>query len=111
MDDLEPYTALRYIARLFKVLALLMLFMLMAEVVAGFLQEGRAAIATLLGEATKMLVLAGLMWAGGDLTILVIDLGHDIRVSRILLGRINAVLHRREADGKAERAERGERIM
>ena len=42
-----------------------------------------------------MLVLAGLMWGGGDLTLLLIDAGHDLRVARILLGRINAELHRR----------------
>lgn len=92
--DLEPYVALRYIARLFKVLAALMVVMLIGEVITGLATEGRAAIITLLGEATRLLVLAGLMWAAGDLTILLIDAGHDLRVSRILLGRINAQLHR-----------------
>jgi len=47
---------------------------------------------TLIGEATKMLVIAGLMWGGGDITILMIDAGHDLRVARILLGRINSAL-------------------
>ena len=75
-EDLEPYVALRYIARLFKVLAVLMLIML-------------------LGEVTRLLVLAGLLWAGGDITILIIDAGHDLRVARILLGRINAAMHER----------------
>lgn len=92
--DLEPYVALRYIARLFKVLAMLMVVMLVGEVITGIATEGRAAIITLLGEATRLLVLSGLMWAAGDLTILLIDAGHDLRVSRILLGRINAQLHR-----------------
>jgi len=79
-QDLEPYITLRYIARLFKVLAALMVVML-------------------IGEITQMLVLAGLMWGGGDITMLLIDAGHDLRVVRILLGRINAELHRR-GDGK-----------
>lgn len=92
--DLEPYIALRYIARLFKVLAALMVVMLIGEVITGILTEGRGAIITLLGEATRLLVLSGLMWAAGDLTILLIDAGHDLRVSRILLGRINAQLYR-----------------
>lgn len=92
--DLEPYIALRYIARLFKVLAALMVVMLIGEVITGIATEGRGAIITLLGEATRLLVLSGLMWAAGDLTILLIDAGHDLRVSRILLGRINAQLHR-----------------
>ena len=106
--DLEPYVTLRYIARLFKVLAVLMIFMLVGEVITGLVTEGRAAILTLLGETTRMLVLAGLMWAAGDLAILLIDAGHDLRVARILLGRINAQLHRHTppTSGSAEESRR-----
>lgn len=93
--DLEPYITLRYIAKLFKVLAGLMVIMLIGEVITGLMTQGSAAVVTLIGEATRFLVLAGLLWAAGDLAILLVDLGHDIRVSRILLGRINAELHRR----------------
>ena len=94
-EDLEPYVTLRYIARLFKVLAVLMLVMLIGEVITGLATSGVAALITLLGEATRFLVLAGMLWAGGDITILLIDAGHDLRVARILLGRINATLHER----------------
>ncbi len=94
-EDLEPYVALRYIARLFKLLAALLLIMLLGEVVTGVITSGIGAFMTLLGEATRLLVLAGLLWAGGDITILLIDAGHDLRVARILLGRINAALHER----------------
>lgn len=94
-EDLEPYVTLRYIARLFKVLAILMVVMLIGEVVTGLVTEGQGALLTLLGEATRLLVLAGLMWGGGDITVLLIDAGHDLRVARILLGRINAALHAR----------------
>ena len=99
-EDLEPYVTLRYIARLFKVLAALMVVMLIGEVVTGLATSGVAALITLLGEATRFLVLAGLMWAGGDITVLLIDAGHDLRVARILLGRINAALHQREDSTK-----------
>jgi hypothetical protein len=94
--DLEPYVTLRYIAKLFKVLAALMVLMLIGEVATGLITHGTGSIVTLIGEATRFLVLAGLLWAAGDLAVLLIDLGHDIRVSRILLGRINAELHRRQ---------------
>ena len=97
-QDLEPYVTLRYIARLFKVLAVLMVIMLIGEIVAGLTSQGAASLPELIGEITQMLVLAGLMWGGGDLTLLVIDAGHDLRVARILLGRINAELHRRAGD-------------
>jgi hypothetical protein len=101
-DDLEPYVTLRYIARLFKVLAILMVVMLIGEVVTGLLAEGGAALMTLIGEATKLLVIAGLMWGGGDITILLIDAGHDLRVARILLGRINSALQQTEGKPTAE---------
>jgi hypothetical protein len=101
-EDLEPYVALRYIARLFKVLAALLVVMLIGEVVTGIITSGVGAFMTLLGEATRLLVLAGLLWAGGDITILLIDAGHDLRVARILLGRINAELHDRAAREKTE---------
>jgi len=100
-EDLEPYVTLRYIARLFKVLAVLMVVMLVGEVVTGLATEGQAALMTLLGEATRLLVLAGLMWGGGDITMLLVDAGHDLRVARILLGRINSALHRTDETRKA----------
>jgi hypothetical protein len=88
-SDLEPYVTLRYIARLFKVLAVLMVLMLIGEVATGLMMHGTEAILTLLGEATRLLVLAGLLWAGGDIALLLIGIGHDLRVARIFLGRIN----------------------
>lgn len=102
-QDLEPYVTLRYIARLFKVLAVLMLVMLIGEIVAGLSAGAAEALPTLIGEITQMLVLAGLMWGGGDITLLVIDAGHDLRVARILLGRINAELHRKNAEDEAKK--------
>jgi hypothetical protein len=97
-EDLEPYLTLRYVAILFKVLAVLMVIMLIGEVITGLATAGPNALLTLLGESTRLLVLAGLLWAGGDITMLLIDAGHDIRVSRILLGRLNAELHRQASE-------------
>lgn len=94
-EDLEPYVTLRYIARLFKVLAILMVVMLVGEVVTGLVTEGQRALLTVLAEATRLFVLAGLMWGGGDITLLLIDAGHDLRVVRILLGRVHNEVHRR----------------
>lgn len=91
--DLEPYTALRYIARLFKVLAVLLLILMIGEVATGLLYYGSEAIRDLISEVTRLLVLAGLLWGIGDIAIMLIDLGHDVRVARILLGRINAAFH------------------
>ena len=109
--DLEPYITLRYIARLFKVLAVLILLMLVGEIITGLLIDGSAALLTLIGEATRLMVMAGLLWAGGDLALLMIDAGHDLRVARILLGRINAQMHVAGPSnaGPRERVERADR--
>ena len=87
--DLEPYTALLYIGRLFKVLSVLIVVALVGELVLGVILEGSASLGTFLGEAMRLLALAGLFWAGGDIVRLVIAAGHDLRMSRILLGRIS----------------------
>ncbi|MGH7506620.1 MAG: hypothetical protein ACRELX_13255 [Longimicrobiales bacterium] len=108
-EDLEPHAGLRYIARLFKVLALLLVVMLIAEVIIGLQQEGTAAIGTLLVEATRLIVFAGFLWASGDIALMLIESNHDLRATRILVGRLNAKVDRmvepegvpgREADGR-----------
>ncbi|MDQ6799660.1 MAG: hypothetical protein M3041_02360 [Acidobacteriota bacterium] len=106
-EDLEPYVTLRYIARLFKILAILMVVMLIGEVVTGLVTEGTGALMTLIGEATKLLVIAGLMWGGGDITVLLIDAGHDLRVARILLGRISSGVNHGEPLEERRPAARG----
>ena len=93
-DDLQPHEGLRYIARLFKVLALLLLFMLAAEVVIGLQHEGAAAIGTLLIEATRLIVFAGFLWGAGDIALMMIESNHDLRATRILLGRLGARVER-----------------
>jgi hypothetical protein len=112
--DLEPYIGLRYLSKLFRVMAIIIGLLLIAEIVTGFLTQGSAAVPTLLGEASKLLVLSGLMWGIGDLAILLIDIGHDVRATRILMGRQAAhhiADHHSPKDGEKprEHKERGPR--
>ena len=86
-SDIEPYIGLRYLSKLFRFMAIILVLLLLAEVITGILKQGRAAIPTLLGEMSRLIVLAGLLWGTGDLAILLIDIGHDVRAARILLGR------------------------
>jgi hypothetical protein len=86
-SDLEPYIGLRYISKLFRVLAIVVILMMVAEVITGFSTVGATAIPRLLGTVTQLLVLAGFLWGAGDLAILLVDVGHDVRAARILLGR------------------------
>jgi hypothetical protein len=85
--DLEPYIGLGYLSRLFKLMAVVLLILLLSEVVTGLIAQGTASIPTLLGEVSRLIVLAGLLWGSGDLALLLIDIGHDVRATRILLGR------------------------
>src|SRR5215207_325271 len=86
-SDIEPYTGLRYLSKLFRLMAIVLVLLLVAEVVTGLMSQGTAALPTLLAEASKLIVSAALLWASGDLAILLIDVGHDVRATRILLGR------------------------
>lgn len=88
--DLEPHAGLRYIAGLFKFLAILNVVMLIAEIIIGVTQAGTSALGTLLVEATRLIVFAAFLWASGDIVLMLIESNHDLRATRILLGRIHA---------------------
>ncbi len=93
-EDLEPHAGLRYIARLFKVLAILLILLLIAELVIGFMRGGETALPTLLIEATRLVVFAGFLWGAGDMALMFIESNHDLRATRILVGRLNGRLQR-----------------
>ncbi len=87
-SDIEPYTGLGYLSKLFRLMAIILLLLLIAEVVTGIYTQGSGAVPTLLGEASRLIVLAGVLWGTGDLANLLIDVGHDVRAARILMARI-----------------------
>jgi hypothetical protein len=86
--DVEPYTALRWVATMFKAAAIFLAVALVGQFIAGLRYEGTEALPALLGETARTAVLAVVLWGGGDLVRLLIQLGHDIRAERILLARI-----------------------
>ncbi len=90
--DIEPYTGLRYLSKLFRMIAIVLVLLLIAEVTTGLITQGTDSISTLLSEVSRLIVLAGLLWGVGDLAILLIDVGHDVRAARILIGRQTAHL-------------------
>ena len=86
--DLEPYTGLRWVATLFKAAAVFIFVALAAEFVAGIRMAGSSALPALLGETARTAVLAVVLWGGGDLVRLLVDMGHDLRAQRILMVRL-----------------------
>ena len=96
-EDMEPHEGLRYIARLFKILAILLILLLIGEVILGLVNQGNAAIPTLLVEATRIIVFAALLWAAGDMALMLIESNHDLRATRILVGRLNGKVARLES--------------
>jgi len=87
-SDIEPYTGLRYLSKLFRFMGVILALLLIAEVATGIYTQGSASIPTLLGEASRLIVLAGVLWGVGDLALLLIDVGHDVRAARILAARV-----------------------
>jgi hypothetical protein len=87
-SDIEPYTGLRYLSKLFRFMSVILVLLLVAEIATGVYTQGSAAIPTLLGEASRLIVLAGVLWGTGDLAHLLIDVGHDVRAARIIVTRV-----------------------
>lgn len=89
--DLEPYVGLRYLSKLFRLIAVILLLLLVAEIITGLTTQGSQAIPTLLGEASRLIVLAGALWGIGDLAVLMVDVGHDVRAVRVYMSRLTHV--------------------
>ena len=87
-SDVEPFTGLRYLSKLFKVMAIILGLLIISEIVTGLVTQGTASVPMLLNEVSRLLVFAGLLWGAGDLAILLIDVGHDVRAARIMMSRL-----------------------
>jgi hypothetical protein len=94
-EILEPHESLRYVARLFKALAALLLVLLIAELVLGFARQGVDAVPVLLEEATRLIVFAGVLWAFSDISLMLIESNHDLRATRVLIWQLNALMKMR----------------
>jgi hypothetical protein len=104
-EDTEPYVGLQYVARLFKIVAMIVIVAIIAEVVAGLMYEGVGAGFNLFAEVIQGGVLAAMLWGAGDLTLLFIDVGHDVRAARVLLGRMSTRMNATEMGGARVRSE------
>jgi hypothetical protein len=86
--DHGAYTALRWVSILFKSAAVFLAVAIFAEFIAGIRADGWVVMPFLLGELARATVLGVILWAGGDLVRLLLQIGRDLRAERILLARI-----------------------
>lgn len=87
-SDIEPYTALKWLGTLFKAAAIFLAVAILGEFIAGLRFQGSGALPELLGNLARTTVMAVVLWGGGDLVKLMIQLGNDVRAERILLSRL-----------------------
>lgn len=87
-DDIEQMKGIRFIAYLFRGMAVLLIVLMLLQVLSGISGAVPASPGVLFAEAVRLIIFAGLLWGVGDLAVLWIKSHYDIRASRILLARI-----------------------
>ena len=92
--DAEPTKALYAVAILFRVMSGLLLLLMVVQVALGLTSTIEISYGVLGGEAIRLVIFAGLLWAAGDLADLYVRSTHDIRETRILLARLTALASR-----------------
>jgi hypothetical protein len=92
--DLEPQRGIRYVARLFKTIAVLLVLVMIFEVALAAGDPMMPSIGVITGEAVRLVAFAALLWGGADLAIMLIKSHHDLRATRILLTRQTHMLER-----------------
>jgi hypothetical protein len=92
--DLEPQRGIRYVARLFKTIAVLLVVVMVFELALAAGEQLGPSIGVILGEAVRLLAFAALLWGGADLAVMLIKSHHDLRATRILLTRQTHMLER-----------------
>lgn len=92
--DLEPKRGIRYVAWLFKTIAVLLLAVMVTELGIALTDPASAGAGMLLGESVRLLAFAGLLWGAADLALMLIQSHYDLRATRILLARQNALMER-----------------
>jgi hypothetical protein len=112
-DDIDPLRGIRYVAWLFKGIAVLLLGVTVLELGVALSGPGTITAASLIGEAVRMLAFAGLLWGAADLALMLVHSHYDLRATRILLMRQATLLERlapNEREIREGRAQSGERV-
>ena len=113
-DDIETVKAIRFIAWLFRGMAVLLLLLTVLQLASALGGAVPTSSGVLFAEAVRLVIFAGLLWGVGDLAVLWVKSHYDIRASRILLARMEYMMRQTgEAAGtvkpasETSRADRG----
>lgn len=113
-EDIEQVKGIRAIARLFRGMAVLLLFLMAMQVFFAVTSTVPLSPGVVMAEAVRLIIFAGLLWGGGDLAVLIIKSHYDIRASRILNARLVHMVReigegagKLPADGSGTHAGRG----
>lgn len=96
-DDIESVKGIRFIAWLFRGMAVLMLLLMAVQLISAVTGTVPLSVGVVAAEAIRLTIFAGLLWGIGDLAVLWVKSHYDIRASRILLARLTYMV--REASG------------
>jgi hypothetical protein len=87
--DLEPQRGLRTMSWVFRGSAAVIFVLAIYQVVAWWLNPPPGGVGTgvLVGDTIRLIVFAALLWAAGNVGMLIIRMHYDVRAGRILLAR------------------------
>jgi hypothetical protein len=91
-EDIEPVKAIRTIALLFRGMAILLVVLMVFQVIFAVMSTVPVSVGVLLADVVRLLIFAGLLWAGGDLAVLWVKSHYDLRALRILNARMEHLL-------------------
>ena len=100
-DDLEAQPGLHAVAKVFRVCAAIIAVLAIVQFGAWWLDPppGHAGIGLLIGDTVRLVVLAALLVAIGDIAAIIVKTHYDVRATRILLAR---EAHMMEQMGEAQ---------
>mgnify|MGYP003578069864 CR=1 FL=1 len=95
--DIEETRSIRFIAFLFRGMAILLLLLMAAQIVFGLTSTVPLSPGVLFADAVRLVIFAGLLWGAGELAVLWVKSHYDIRAQRILTARIEHLLQHQVA--------------
>ena len=100
-DDIDSANGLYWVAKLFRVMSCVLLLLMAVQVFNGITSTVEMSYGVMAAEAMRLLIFAGLLWGAGDLADLFVKSHHDLRATRILIGRLTHLVGQQSAVGEA----------